>query len=70
MFYDGYHFWGMHLIWWFFWIMMLFWLFSTPFYLPGQRRKHDSPLEILKARFAAGQINYEEYQEKKRVLEK
>lgn len=63
MFYDGYHFWGMHLIWWFIWIILLFWIFATPFGVPGQRRKKDSPLDILQKRFASGQITKEEYQE-------
>ena len=53
MLYDGYHFWGMHL----------------PYNIPGQRMKKDSPLDILKKRFASGQIKTEEYQEKKKILE-
>jgi len=69
MLYDGYHFWGMHLIWWFIWIVLLFWIFATPYYVPGQQRKNDSPLYILKKRFASGQITTAEYLEKKKLLE-
>jgi len=69
MFYDGYHFWGMHVIWWFAWISLLFWIFVTPYDVPGQRKKKDSPLDILRKRLASGQITTEEYQEKKRILE-
>lgn len=69
MFYEGYHIWGMHLIWWFFWLFWLFWIFATPYNIPGQRMKPDSPLDILKKRFASGQIKNEEYQEKKKILE-
>ena len=69
MFYDGYHFWGMHLVWWFFWLFWLFWIFATPYEIPGERRKNDSPLDILKKRFASGEITSEEYQDRKKILE-
>ncbi|MFO0321067.1 MAG: SHOCT domain-containing protein [Bacteroidota bacterium] len=69
MLYDGYHFWGMHLLWWFVWVILIFWIFATPYEIPGQRRKRDSSLEILKKRYAAGQIKKEEYLEMKRILE-
>lgn len=69
MYYNNYHFVGMHLVWWFIWGIFLFWIFATPYDIPGQRRKKDTPLDILKKRFASGQINIEEYQEKKKILE-
>ncbi len=69
MFYDGYHFWGMHLLWWFVWIMFLFTIFATPYDIPGQRKKKGSPLNILHKRLATGQITVEEYQAKKIILE-
>ncbi len=69
MLYDGYHFWGMHLLWWFVWDILIFWIFATPYEIPGQRRKRDSSLEILKKRYASGQIKKEEYLEMKRILE-
>lgn len=67
--YDNYHFVGMHLIWWFVWIVLLFWIFAIPYSIPGQKAKKDSPLDVLKKRFASGQINSEEYQEIKKTLE-
>jgi putative membrane protein len=67
--YDGYHFWGMHLIWWFIWIFFLIWIFATPWDIPGQQRKKDSPLDILQKRFASGQITKEQYLEQKGILE-
>ena len=67
--YDGYHFGGMHLIWWFIWVMFLFWIFATPYDIPGQQKKKDSPLDILRKRLASGQITNEEYLEKKKILE-
>ncbi len=66
---DTSYFWGMHWVWWFLWVIMLFWIFALPYDIPGQRRKKDSPLDILRKRFAAGEIQTEEYNEKKKILE-
>ncbi len=68
MFYSS-SYWGMHFIWWFIWLSLLFWIFATPYNIPGQRRKKDTPLDILKKRFAAGEITSNEYNEKKAILE-
>ncbi|OCX54017.1 hypothetical protein BEL04_07010 [Mucilaginibacter sp. PPCGB 2223] len=67
-FYQGYHFWGMHLIWWFLWCIVLIWIFAIPYDLPGQRKRKDSPMDILKRRFASGEITKEDYREKKKIL--
>jgi putative membrane protein len=67
MFYNN-NFWGMDLIWWIIWMIMIFWIFATPYDIPGQRRRKDSPLDILQRRLAWGQITNEEYQESKKVL--
>jgi putative membrane protein len=70
MFYNGYHFFGMHLIWWIIWIILIFWIFALPYRIPGQRYyMKDSPLDILQRRLASGEITNEEYQEKKNILE-
>lgn len=66
---SGYQFWGMHFIWWLIWLVLLFWIFATPYNIPGQRKKKDSPLNILQKRFASGQITKEEYKERKNILE-
>ena len=68
MFYNNYY-WGMHFVWWFIWMMLLFWIFFMPYDIPGQRKKKNSPLDILQKRFASGEINNDEYQEKKKILE-
>lgn len=65
---HGYHFGGMHFFWWIFWIIIIIWIFATPYDLPGQRTKTETPLEILKKRFAKGEITKEEYDEKKKLL--
>jgi len=70
MYYDGYHIWGMHLGWWFIWGFMILWIFATPFYVPGQLKKRGSALDILKKRYAAGEINADEYFAMKKTLEK
>lgn len=62
------HYGGMHLIWWIIWMVFLIWIFATPWSIPGQRAKKDSPLDILKKRFAKGEITKEEFEESKKIL--
>ncbi len=68
--YEEYEFWGMHFFWWIFWIIVIIWIFATPWDIPGQRRRRDTPLNILKKRFAKGEITKEEYEEMKKTLGK
>ena len=67
MFYDN-SYWGMNIIWWFLWVSLLFWIFFTPYDIPYQRKKRGTALDILQKRFASGQIDLEEYNEKKKTL--
>ncbi|MFT7233129.1 MAG: putative membrane protein [Cyclobacteriaceae bacterium] len=67
--YEGYHFYGMHLFWWFIWVVLLFWIFALPYNIPGQRSKKETPLDLLNKRLASGQISKEEYLEKKELLQ-
>lgn len=67
--YSSNYYWGMDLIWWFVWIILLFWIFAVPYNIPGQRHRRESPLDILQKRFASGQITADEYQEMKRLLD-
>ncbi|HEY5390813.1 MAG TPA: SHOCT domain-containing protein [Hanamia sp.] len=60
---------GMNMIWWIIWAMFLFWIFFIPLSIPGQRFRKDSPLDILRKRFASGEITNDEYQENKKILE-
>ena len=66
-FYNG-QFWGMHFIWWIIWIIFLIWIFFIPFGRPGQNLKKEGPLDILKKRFAKGEISREEYEESRKLL--
>ncbi len=68
MFYENYYG-GMNLIWWFVWMMLLVWIFAIPYDIPFQRKSKNSPLDILQKRFASGEINLEEYNSKKKVLD-
>jgi len=68
MFYTNYY-WGMNAIWWIIWMVILFWIFATPYDIPGQRKTKDTPLDILQQRYAMGQMTTEEYKERKRMLE-
>ncbi|NVN94093.1 MAG: SHOCT domain-containing protein [Bacteroidetes bacterium] len=67
--YNGNYYWGMDIIWWFVWIGLLFWIFALPYNIPGQRRRMESPFDILQKRFASGEISSEEYQASKKILE-
>ena len=62
------HFGGMHLIWWIIWIIFLVWVFFIPVGIPYQKSKKESPLEILKKRFAKSEISKEEFEESKKIL--
>ena len=67
--FENNYFWGMHLFWWFIWMLVIFWIFAIPYDIPGQRKKKNSPLDILKMRYAAGEIKTDEYLEKKKLIE-
>lgn len=60
--------WGMDIIWWCVWIVILVWIFLLPYNLPFQRKRKNSSIDILKNRYAAGVISKAEYLEAKQVL--
>jgi putative membrane protein len=66
--YISYQYGGMHLFWWFAWGVLLFWVFATPYKLPGQRLRKDTPMDTLKKRLANGDIDNESFVEKKKLL--
>ncbi|SDE42926.1 putative membrane protein [Pricia antarctica] len=65
--YDG-HFGGMHYIWWIVWLILLVWIFILPYNIPFQKSQKDSPLDILKKRYARGEISKDEYEEARKTL--
>ena len=68
MVYNTDYYWGMNLIWWIIWMVLLAWIFVIPIDIPGQRTRRNSPLDILQKRFASGQISKEEYADHKKIL--
>lgn len=62
------HYWGMHLFWWIIWIILFIWIFLTPWDIPGQRTKKDTPLDILKKRYASGEIDRQQFEDMKKDL--
>ena len=67
MFQDGFWFFGMHALWWVFWLIVI--IFLIAFVMPGRnRRARETPLEILKRRYAAGEISKDEYEERRATL--
>lgn len=63
-YYEGY--WGMNFIWWIIWILFIAWIFFTP---RGFYKHRDTSYDILRRRYASGEITREEYLEAKQVLE-
>ena len=58
----------MHIIWWIIWIAVILWIFFIPYGIPYRKSKKDSPIDILKKRFAKGKITKEDFEESKRLL--
>jgi putative membrane protein len=67
MFYENYY-WGMNFVWWIVWLGLLIWIFAIPYDIPFQRRRRDSPLDVLQKRYAAGQISSDEYAQGRKML--
>lgn len=69
MFYD-HHFIGMHWIWWL--IITTIILLMVFDVIPRQSRiePEENALDILKKRFARGEIEREEFEERKRIITK
>lgn len=67
-FIEGGWFWGMHIFWWVFWIVLIGAFFGLLTPVP-RRRARETPLQILQRRYAAGEISTDEYTERKKRLE-
>jgi putative membrane protein len=64
--YWGWGFGGMHFFWWFFWILAIAMFFT--FAVPVPRRRYsqlrETPLDLLRRRYAAGELTTAEYDER------
>jgi len=68
---NDWHVFGMHGFWWLFWVILvliLLFLIFRPNNIIGRKGK-DSSLEILRRKYASGEISTEEFEERKRLLE-
>jgi putative membrane protein len=63
------YYWGMHTYWWIWWFFI--WIMFFSIFMPVRRRVYrqtQSPLQVLQARYAAGEITSEEYEERRAKL--
>lgn len=71
MFYPW--FFGMHLLWWLFWLALLLLIFGVATPVPRKRWREYrelNPLLLLQRRYAAGEISTAEYEERKAILQR
>jgi putative membrane protein len=71
MFYDGWYGFGMHAFWWLFWVILIagvVWAMGRGW--GGRPRERETPLETLRRRYAKGEIDTREYEERKANLER
>ncbi len=66
-YFGGGWFWGMHVFWWLFWIVLIV-IFVALLRPVPRSRPPETPLQILQRRYAAGEISTEEYEERKAKL--
>lgn len=66
-YFDG-HWGGMHVIWWIIWLVLLAWIFFVPTEIPYRRSGDEDPEQILKKRFAKGEITKEEFEDSLKTL--
>lgn len=68
-FVDGWGFFGMHVFWWLFWLLLIVAFLSLFTAVPKDKAGHiETPLDILQHRYAAGEITTAEYQERRGTL--
>ena len=68
---TGWSFLGMHLVWWAFWIVLIVTVSTTFTPVPkSQMKSGERALDILRRRFAAGELSSQEFERRKAVLER
>ena len=70
MFHDGSYMVGMHGFWWLFWLLMIGVWFFSGWGRPDRRRDRprETAHEVLSRRLAGGEINPQQYEERKALL--
>ena len=69
---DGFYMGGMHGLWWLFWIVLI----AAVFYATwgrasgGRRGSRETPHEVLRRRLASGEIDAQEYEQRKALLDR
>lgn len=64
-------FFGMHFLWWFVWIAIILTAFTNYTPIPKSHlRAGERAFDILRRRYAAGQLSTEDYEQRKAVLER
>jgi putative membrane protein len=64
----GLSFFGMSVLWWLFWLVLIAMFFTLAAPTPRRRRRQDNALEILARRYAAGEIDTDEYEARRTRL--
>ncbi|HWH74562.1 SHOCT domain-containing protein [Methylibium petroleiphilum] len=69
---DGFHMGGMHGLWWLFWILLIGALVYAAWGRPSklQRGSRETPHEVLRRRLANGEIDVQEYEQRKALLDR
>lgn len=69
---NGFYMGGMHGLWWLFWIVLIAALVYAAWGRPsGPRRgSRETPHEVLRRRLASGEIDAQEYEQRKALLDR
>ena len=69
---NGFYMGGMHGLWWLFWIVLIGALVYAAWGRPSGRRRgsRGTPHEVLRRRLASGEIDAQEYEQRKAVLDR
>jgi putative membrane protein len=72
MMYEGGSWFGMHVFWWIFWVIVIVAVVYLFLRASGDTRQaqRESPHEVLRRRYAAGELSTPEYEERKAVLDR
>jgi putative membrane protein len=72
MFFDNGHMVSTHGFWWLFWLALIAAVLFAVWGRSGRsgRSRHASPHEILQRRLASGEITSQDYEERKRLLDR